>query len=108
MAYHVDEHRGVDGRLLGEMLLNMSSMEESQSTTRILFVFPQSLTYHLNKKTQPMIPSPWLTTIRKLALKDQISLMCIDEAHSIEQQGSYFCPDFQEALKNLQLIQINL
>mmetsp|Transcript_11434 Transcript_11434/g.25104 ORF Transcript_11434/g.25104 Transcript_11434/m.25104 type:complete len:717 (-) Transcript_11434:43-2193(-) len=106
-AYHVDEHRGADGKLLREMLLNMS-MEESQSTTKILFMSPQSLTYHLNETTGQMVPSPWLTTIRKLAAKDQISLMCIDEAHSIEQQGRYFRPDFQEAVKNLQLIHNNL
>ena len=56
-AYHVDEHSGADGKLLREMLLNMS-MEESQSTTKILFMSPQSLTYHLNETTGQMVPSP--------------------------------------------------
>ena len=51
-----------------------------------------------------MCPLIWLTTIHKLAKKGKISLKCIDEAHFIEQQGLYFRPDFQEAVKHLQLI----
>ena len=34
--------------------------------------------------------------------------MCIDEAHSVEQQGRYFRKDFQEAVKNLQKIHNDL
>ena len=30
--------------------------------------------------------------------------MCINEAHSIEQQGRFSRPDFQETVRNLQLI----
>ena len=102
-SYHVNEHRGRDGTLLREWLINMTN-DECKSTTTILFMSPQSLSYHVNPATNIDVPSPWLTYIRKLGLKNRISLMCIDEAHSIEQQGRYFRKDFQEAVKNLQTI----
>ena len=55
-----------------------------------------------------MVPSPWLTAIQKLALKYHISLMCIAEAQSIEQYGCFFHPDFQDAVKHLQLVHDDL
>jgi hypothetical protein len=78
-AYHVDEHRGADGVLLRDWLMNMTD-DECETSTTILFISPQSLSDHVNPKTNINVPSPWLTCIRKLALKDRISLMCIDEA----------------------------
>ena len=53
---------------------------------------PQLLTDQYNETTGMTRPSIWLTTIRKLAQKGHISLMCINEAYSIEQQGRSFRP----------------
>lgn len=85
-AYHCDEFRGDDGRLLRHALINTPNAE-AKTTSKILFMSPQSLADHLDPITGVMCPSIWLTTIRKLADKGYISLLCIDEAHSVEQQG---------------------
>ena len=53
-------------------------------------------------------PSIWITFLRKMAERDIITLMCIDEVHSIEHQGRFFRPDFQEAVRNLQLMHDNM
>ena len=102
-AYHVVEFCTEDGRLLRESLLNKLKAE-SKTTTRILFMLPQLLTDHVDATMGMMRPSICLTNIKKLAEKGQISLMCIDDAHSVEQQGRYFRPDIQEADKKLQQI----
>ena len=59
-AYHVDEHRGPNGVLLRDWLMNMTD-DECETSTTILFISPQSLSDHVNPKTNINVPSPWLT-----------------------------------------------
>ena len=81
-AYHVDEHKADDAKLLATRLLNLTS-EEAQYTTIQLFASPKAL----------LPSSSWAPVFRQLSRRGFISVFCIDEAHSINLQKD-FRPDF--------------
>lgn len=84
------------------------SDSEFDETSNILFLSPQALTGQIDKTTGVKRPSIWLTFLRKMPERNRITLICIDEAHSVKQQGRLFRPDFQEAVRNLQLMHDNM
>jgi len=89
-SYHVDEHQGEDAALLHKRLSSYDK-KESEHVSIILFVSPQALG----------AKSHWFKKLKLLAGEDLISLLCIDEAHTIEQQGRNFRPEFQDAVSNM-------
>ncbi|EJK72554.1 hypothetical protein THAOC_05904, partial [Thalassiosira oceanica] len=89
-SYHVDEYQGEDANMLRARLLSYDEKEADQVSI-ILFMSPQALG----------TTSHWFETLKSLAKDDLISLLCIDEAHVIEQQGRHFRPEFQVAVSNM-------
>ncbi|KAL7529642.1 hypothetical protein ACHAWF_003062 [Thalassiosira exigua] len=90
-AYHVDEHRtDADAKLLQARLDGMTQAE-IENLSIVLFVNPQKLTAN----------SIWTRLLHKLAARDAISLLCIDEAHTVNLQGRSFRPEFEEAVKTM-------
>jgi superfamily II DNA helicase RecQ len=89
-AYHVNEHRGPDATLLKKRLLSITAME-AKHVSIFLYMSPQSL--------QPNLF--WHKVLHELALKNMISLMCIDEAHTVAQDGKFFWPEFHTVVKTL-------
>ena len=94
-AFHVDEHQDVgrrkDETLLKDLLRN-ATPQKMANTSTLLFLSRQALGE----------TSPWPDIISGLADRGYISLLCIDKAHSIEQQSRSFHPDFFTAAKKLQ------
>ena len=78
-SYHVDEHHGEDATMLKRRLSSYDE-EEAEDVSIILFISPQAL----GSK------SHWFEFFKGLAKENLISLLCIDEAHAIEQQGRHF------------------
>ena len=48
--------------------------------------------------------SPWWPTLCDLAKMNLISVLCVDEAHKIEQSGRSFRPEFGFAMENIQYL----
>lgn len=97
-AYHIDEHKGPHAYSLRQRLQNLDD-DEVQYTTILIFINPQSI------KRDPNNPKAgWFSTLSDLAEAGYISLLCIDEAHTVEQCGRSFRPEFLEAVANLKLI----
>jgi hypothetical protein len=48
--------------------------------------------------------SKWWGVLTQLAREDKFSLFCIDKAHVVAQQGWCFCPEFIEAIKNIDVL----
>ncbi len=78
-AYHVDEHRGLDATLMNKRLLSITAAK-AEHVSIFLYMSPQSL--------QPNLF--WHKVLRELALKSMISFMCVDEAHTVAQDGRIF------------------
>ena len=97
-AYHADEHRSFhvigeelnDADLLMKRLYGMTD-EERQHLTVTLFLSPQAL----KKNTR------WTCLLTDLAKQDCISLLCIDEAHSVNLHGRGFCPEFEKSVETI-------
>ncbi|KAL7535523.1 hypothetical protein ACHAXR_006542 [Thalassiosira sp. AJA248-18] len=93
-AYHVDENRGEDFILLAQRLLSMKTDGGRTPNSIILYCSPQSL-------------SPTGTfshVLKKLASRNLITSVFVDEAHSIHRDGfngSNFRPEFDAAFTNL-------
>ncbi|KAL7524381.1 hypothetical protein ACHAXR_000554, partial [Thalassiosira sp. AJA248-18] len=93
-AYHVDENRGEDFMLLARRLMSMKTVEGRSANSIILYCSPQSL-------------SPTGTfshVLKKLASRNLITSVFVDEAHSIHREGfngSNFRPEFDAAFSNL-------
>ncbi len=92
-AYHLDENRGRDGYALRSQLLSLHS-REAESVSIFLYALPQSL----------KDGSFWYKCLFELASKNLIQLICIDEAHSVAQDGRNFRPEFRSAVKTLRSI----
>ena len=94
-AYHIDEHKKKDARALRERLLSFTR-EEANYTTILIYINPQ------NFVRDPLRPNAgWFHVFATLAKEGLISLICIDEAHTVEQCGRNFRPEFLEATKSL-------
>jgi superfamily II DNA helicase RecQ len=89
-AYHIDKHCGNDAEKLHYHLDTMTK-GEADYVTMLLYISPQSL----------QMDSPWYGVLRCIALKDFLCLVCIDEAHTVHQDG-YFCLEFQSAVGTIQ------
>ena len=92
MAYHIDEHKFADAKLLRDRL-NSMSQDEPDNLSVILFLSPQVL----RKETE------WAQLLMSLAAKDYISVLCVDEAHSVNIYES-FRPEFKESIQTLKAI----
>lgn len=88
-AYHGDEHVEDDEDLLMDRLRDMTQ-EECDNLSIILFLSPRLL----KEK------SKWTLLLKELAAKNFISVLCIDEAHTVAQQKN-FRPEFTEAVKTI-------
>ena len=84
-SYHVDEHKGEDASLLVERLLALTQ-KEAEFTTIQLFASPNALSSE----------STWARVFQTLAKRGMFSVLCIDEAHSINLQ-KHFRPEFLPA-----------
>ena len=70
------------------------SQEEFAHTSTMIILAPTSLSP----------ASEWSATLEALSVAGNLSLFCIDEAHTIEQSGRFFRPDFTEAVVNMSRI----
>ncbi len=69
------------------------TVREADYVTVFLYMPPQSL----------QINSPWYGVICQMASMNFILLVCIDEAHTVHQDG-LFCPEFKPAIDALREI----
>jgi len=92
-AYHLDEQSSESSRELSKRL-NSLHQTEANNCTIFLYVSPRALQMELY----------WLKLLEKLARRGYLRLICIDEAHAIEQEGRSFCPEFVSAAKNLMML----
>ena len=93
-AYHVDEHRtDSDARLLMDRLMGLTT-DEIAHMGIMLYINPQKLKQD----------SQWVRVLKVLAEKGFISLLCIDEAHTVNLQGRSFRPEFREAVQTFKLL----
>ena len=92
-AYHLDEQSSESSRELSKRL-NSLHQTEANNCTIFLYVSPRAL----------QMESYWLKLLEKLARRGYLRLICIDEAHAIEQEGRSFCPEFVSAAKNLMML----
>ena len=81
-----------DAKLLRDRL-NSMSQDERDNLSVILFLSPQAL----RKETE------WTRLLMSLAAKDYISVLCVDEAHSVNIYES-FRPEFKESIQTLKAI----
>ncbi|KAL7535419.1 hypothetical protein ACHAXR_006478 [Thalassiosira sp. AJA248-18] len=93
-AYHIDEDRGEDFMLLSRRLISMKTTEGRSANSVILYCSPQSLspTGHFSH------------VLKKLASRNLITSVFVNEAHSIHREGfngSNFRPEFDAAFSNL-------
>ena len=86
-AWHVDEFRGPDGRML-RANLDKTSDKVFRSSITILFMLPQSLKDN----------SDWMPVLSRVAKRDHLQLLCVDEAHCVKVQGDSFRPEVVEAM----------
>jgi superfamily II DNA helicase RecQ len=89
-AYHLDKNRGRDGYTLRSRLLSLHP-REAECVSIFLYALPQSL----------KDGSFWYKCLFELASKNLIRLICIDEAHSVAQDGRNFRQEFCSAVKTL-------
>ena len=87
-AYHLDKNRGVDGFALHHRLLSLHPRELG---FHFLYASPQSLKEG----------SFWYKCLFQLALMNLIRVICIDEAHTVAQNGRNFRPKFCSAVTAL-------
>ena len=85
-AYYVDEHRGKDAAKLHHRL-DIMTEREADYVTLFLYMSPQSL----------QTDSPWYGVLHCIAMKIFIRLICIDEAHTVLQDGC-FRPEFDSSV----------
>ncbi len=85
-GHHVDKHRVKEAKKLHYCLDTMTK-QEADYVTIFLYISPQSL----------QMDSPWYGVLCCIASKDFLHLVCIDEAHSVHQDG-YFCLEFLSAV----------
>jgi superfamily II DNA helicase RecQ len=88
-VYHVGEHRGKDAAKLRHRL-DIMTEQDADYVTIFLYMSPQSLQTN----------SPWYGVLRRIAMKNFIRLICIDEAHTVH-QDSCFRPEFDSAVGTL-------
>ena len=88
-VYHVGEHRGKDTAKLRHRL-DIMTEQDADYVTIFLYMSPQSLQTN----------SPWYGVLRRIAMKNFIRLICIDEAHTVH-QDSCFRPEFDSAVGTL-------
>jgi hypothetical protein len=89
-SYHLDEHRGLDGRVLRDRLLLITD-EEGTHESIFLYSSPQSL----------QVGTFWVECLTILASQDLIRLMVIDKTHYVAQDGRRFRLKFLAAMKTL-------
>ena len=92
-AYHLDENRGVDGYALRRQLLSLHPRDANRVSI-FLYASPQSLKEG----------SFWYKCLFQLASMNLIRLICIDEAHTVAQDGRNFRPEFRSAATTLRNI----
>jgi superfamily II DNA helicase RecQ len=90
-SYHLDEMRGPCGRALRQRLESLHSAE-AECVSIFLYASPKSL----------LDDSPWFRCLQSLSLRGFLCLICIDEAHTVAQDGRSFRPEFRTAIKSLQ------
>ena len=90
-AYHLDENRGVDGYALRRRLLSLNPREVNRVSI-FLYATPQSLKEG----------TFWYMCLFQLALMNLMRLICIDEAHTVAQDGRNFRSEFHSAVTTLQ------
>ena len=71
-VYHIDEHKLDDAWVLKERIKEITP-HERDNLSIILFLSPQTL----------LPETSWAKFLKDPAVKDYISLLCIDEAHSV-------------------------
>ena len=89
-AYHVDEYHGEDAKRLCKRLNGMST-EEAKEITIMLYISPQKMKANSN----------WFHVLKDIASKGLISIICIDEAHYVQQAGRSFRMEFVEAVESI-------
>jgi superfamily II DNA helicase RecQ len=92
-AYHLDEQNNESARELSKRL-NTLHQTEANHCTIFLYLSPSAL----------QLESSWLKLLEKIAKRGYLRLICIDEAHSIEQDGRSFRPEFVSAAQNLMML----
>jgi superfamily II DNA helicase RecQ len=77
-AYHVNEHHRKDAEKL-RYRLDAMTVREADYVTIFLYMLPQSL----------QKDSPWYDVIHRIASKNFIWLLCIDEAHTVHRDSLF-------------------
>ena len=92
-AYHCDEHKFEDAIKLRSFLLGLSE-EEAKFILIVLYMSPQSFSDRniTNPQTNQTTTrkSGWYDLIEVLGTRGHLSLICIDEVHTIHQSGRIF------------------
>ena len=94
-VHHLDEHKGQDAYDLRDRILLME--EKEMGCTSIFLICSPSVVGQTPGETT----RGWVGLIHTLAKRGHISQICIDEAHSVEQSGRNFRPEFVDAVKNI-------
>ena len=89
-AYHFEEHKFEDAIALRERL---ESLEEDELEDNVIYIYLGPNAFSED--------SGWYKVLCNLAEKGYISLFCIDKAHTIEQSGRSFRPEFITAVTNI-------
>jgi hypothetical protein len=92
-AYYIDQHKRANEAALRRRLEQLS-IDEAKASCTILFVSPQVLAPD----------SAWFALFESMAKRDLFSLFCIDEAHSVHQDGRAFRVQFNDAVKGIQTL----
>ena len=88
-AYHADEHKGPAATLLRQRILSMGNVEMRNSTI-LVYISPQSF-----------IKKEWFQFFTTLSKQHNISSLTVDEAHTVEQCGRSFRPEFYTAVHHI-------
>jgi len=92
-SYHGEEHKFEYAIALRDRLESLVQ-EELEENVIYLYLGPNAFSED----------SGWYGILSNLAKKGFISLICIDEAHTIEQSGRSFCPEFITAVTNIAML----